>query len=188
MGKKLVIKGADFSENGFVYEIVKKEITSLYDKEGNLVTQSSEYLSANGWYYYEQTVDGVLKNTGYNNASTIALCTTQKSGGGDVFVDVEDYTDAEIITRCNLGPVSIIAGVAVLFFLDSTYNIIGGFSTGDSLDGCVNVGASDTLRTFRQKVPAGCKYCVASVFTSSANAATIFDDFKITLSKKVITA
>jgi hypothetical protein len=179
MGKKLVIKGADFSENGFVFELVKKEITTLYKSDGAVASPNGAIINTETRYFYEYATSGAL--TQGTNLSKACYSTSPDISG--TFVDVEDYTDAEVTSICNFGPSGNIAGFAIMFFLDSSKNIIGGLSTGDSQVGCVNKGASSELRTFKMSVPAGSKYVVC---TFCSNASTNVGDFKLTLSKKVI--
>lgn len=177
MGKKLVIKGADFSANGFTYEIVKKEVTALYDKNGNAVAMGDTVASSSSRYFYEKTETGAL-----SEGSALVGTASTSSGLSGTFVTVEDYTDAEVTTTNSFGPSGVIAGVAVMFFLDSTKKILGGFSTGDSIKGCTNVGTSLSERTLSMKVPAGSVYVVCTVYN---NGGTI-PYFKLTLSKKIM--
>jgi hypothetical protein len=177
MGKKLVIKGADFSVNGFTYEVVTKNITTLYKSDGTVLSQGETLQSSDTRYFYE-TTSGELKQGG--NISKI--CVSTSSSITSTFVDVEDYTHAEVTTICNINPASIIKGAAIMFFLDSSMNIIGGFSTGDSLCGCLNKGASNDLRTLSMDIPTGSKYVVCT-YCSATNTV---EDFKLTLSKEII--
>lgn len=180
MGKKLVIKGADFSANGFHFEIVKKEVTKLVKKDGSEVSQGDTIDKADSVYYYEQANKGYLA-AGSNFGGAVSTSSSFAAGGA-VDIDVEDYTDAEVTSTLVIPGQSSIAGVAIMFFLDSSKNIIGGFSTGDSVKGCQNVGASDTERTFSMKIPARSKYVVCTVCQLSG----VVPYFKLTLSKKVV--
>ena len=175
MGKKLVIKGADFSENGFVYELVKREITTLYNTNGATVATGDSVQAADSVYYYEHTNGSLQKGSGFAGACSTAYNTT--------YIDVEDYTDAEIITTCNIEPYQGISGGAVMFFLDANKAIIGGLSTGASSHGCVNVGYSNTEITRSMKIPEGARYVVCTAVNTSTKKVP---NFKLTLSKKVI--
>lgn len=174
MGKKLVIKGADFSENGFVVEIVKKEITDLYNRSGGLVETTTT--AAESFYFYEAS------NGNLGGGGNLAGQMITRKGEFGADIDVEDYTDAEIQTRQGQGPIGSVAGVGVMFFLGANRQIIGGLSTGNSQRGCTNVGASFEQRTFSMKIPAGAKYVLC---TASGTIGTSLN-FKLTLSKKVV--
>lgn len=177
MGKKLIIKGADFSANGFHYEMVKKEITTLYKFNGMAATIGENISALDSCYWYEKATTGEL-----TLASSLAGAVST-SYNLDSLVEVEDYTDAEVKSVNSIQPQGIVAGCAIMFFLDENKGIIGGFSTGDSTKGCVNKGASSDERTFSMKVPASAKYVVCTVRAYPSN---VVPAFKLTLSKHVI--
>lgn len=177
MGKKLIIKGADFSANGFHYETVKKEITALYKYDGTLAQVGDDVPGTDGLYVYENT-SGEIKY-----GSSLAGAVSTKSGYDGDNIEVEDYTDAEVKSVNTIAPQGVIAGSAIMFFLDENGGIIGGLSTGDSLKGCVNKGTSQEERTFSMKVPASAKYVVCTV---RAYQGGVVPAFKLTLSKTVL--
>jgi hypothetical protein len=177
MGKSLIIKGADFSENGFKYEEVKTTISDLYNYQGVKITDWAVQMASgsNGVYYYEKEGALLGKGTGLANIASTLL------------IDVEDYEIANVYNMCEIGPYGIVLGVAIMLFLDSTQKVIGGFSTANI--GATNVvsegvGQVNTLTSFSKNIPVGTKYAVCSF--RGTNAATLFTQFKLDLIKYTV--
>lgn len=174
MGMKMIIKGADFSENGFTYEVVEKVITTLKKADGTEFTLPQELEKSEGVYFYEDTGKTLKNGSNLANAAS-----TSKFNETENFIDVEDYTDATITSANNVTPAGVVAGAAILFFLDSDKNLIGGISNAkvgsDTLTEAV--GQSAQLRTFTRKIPANCRYIVCT------HNPTILEGFKLVLRK-----
>jgi hypothetical protein len=123
MGKNLIVKDADFSENGFKYEIVEIQHNELYDSNNNLVTQETWPISApNGKYYYASKNQSIMR-TGLNLANSCV------SG----IVPIPSSTLAiKIRTRVENGYISDdVAGLVLFAFLNESNQIISGFASSE---------------------------------------------------------
>lgn len=178
MGKALIIKGADFSANGFHYQTVRREITTLYDYTGNVKTTVADLPVSQAVYFYEDSSTHALAVGG----SLGGAVSTSNGLGNRTYVEVEDYKKAIVTSRVSVGGSGVIGGLAVLFFLDENLNIVGGLSSGNS-NTCRNVGLSNELRTFEVDIPATAKYAVA---TMMGNETIDLSNFKLVLEKQVI--
>lgn len=160
MGKSLIIKGADFSANGFNLNVIRKTITKLVNYDGIEVTEPT--IRSESIYFYEHSTTGEM--LGASNLASSASTNRYSYTAMDL-IDVEDYTEVEITTRVDQGTYQKVGGLAVLFFLDSSMNLIGGLSsaTQDLPNSvCERVGISDAYRTFVRNIPFGAKYIVCT--------------------------
>lgn len=179
MGKSLIIKGADFSSNGFKYTKVIKTVTDLYNYQNVKIEDWSVQMAtpSNGVYYSEKANAVLGKGTALNGTASTLL------------IDVEDYTHAKVYTKCNI-PYSpsapSVLGVAIMLFVDSNNKIIGGYSTANvnsSNTISEGVGAINTMTYFEKEIPTGCRYVVCTF--NGTNASTLFESFKLELKKYV---
>lgn len=188
MGKSLIIKGADFSENGMKETVIKTTVTKLYDKSGEITSWPNA--NADTQYYFFST-DNPKLNTGANN---ILKAITTK-------IPVEDYTHVKVRTA-NQGLSylnSTVAGEIILAAIDSSNNILGGYCTSTAAEqvGSVPLQPVDKdetqTRIFEMDIPTGAAYVVAT-WDSAANTSgtTRFsplsetNGFELTLSKIII--
>lgn len=174
MGKSLIIKDADFSNNGFRYQEVTKTITDLYNKSGSKVTDWSVQMSLiSQTIYYSEKAGAVLGvGSNYSNAASTLL------------IDVEDYQSATVHTKCGVAAGPTVLGCAVMLFLDANQNVIGGYSTAPV--GATNVisqgvGTVSVLTDFTKEIPSNCKYVVCTFH--GADASETFTKFKLELKK-----
>ena len=163
MGKSLIIKGADFSANGFKYQEEVTDASTLYIKN-NVVLTAENYATlsnaAEGMAAYEKT-DG-----DFNENSILAYTATAKA-------DCSAFDVVRVKVRNNIFKQSTIQGAALLLFTDVNGNIVGGFTTmpeNDTSPSGVTTGAgtSTALRTFEMDVPSGAKY-VYSTYQGDAS-------------------
>lgn len=173
MGKSLIIKGADFSANGFHYEEVVQDVSTLRIKD-NVVLTAENYSTlsdkANTLMAYENNAGSFIEAT-----NLIAYTATAKA-------DCEGWEKVRVKVRSNIYPQSTIAGVAALLFTDANNNVVGGITTmssgSTSPSGKTSgVGIADTLRTFELAVPEGAKY-VYSTYRGTSSITPFTEDYE----------
>lgn len=187
MGKKLVIKGADFSENGFVYEEVITDASQLYyNNEGVAAALTPEIwasmTSAQGYYATEDNNGDVLVSYGVVNCAL-------------AFADCTGYEKVTVKTVNFLSPQSAFSngGAAIILFADSLGNVLGGLTTmpenGTSPSGnTTGEGVDQGYRSFECAVPEGATK-VYSVFKPRYNSTSPFADaskFEMKMIKHII--
>lgn len=188
MGKSLIIKGADFSENGMKETVIKTTVTKLYDQNGEITSWPNA--DANTRYYYFSTDNPELKTGGNNVQKAI---TTK--------IPVEDYTHVKVrIANQGMSYVSsAVAGEIILAAIDSSDNILGGYCTSVTAEqvGSVPlqpVNKDETqIRIFEMDIPTGAAYVIATWDSASpTSGATHFspldetNGFELILSKVII--
>lgn len=180
--KKLVIKGADFSANGFSLTVVTKEITSLYTSLGEYVYGNNVELP-NGQYIWED-----FANNGINFAQRFAGSAINPVWGSSAdYIDVEDYTRVTIKSAIASLKVGSNGYGIILGFLDSNKQLLGGLCCApEGTTGliCECVGYSLSVREFTREIPIGCRYICATAYVNSSSVEG--ESFKITLAKDVL--
>lgn len=188
MGKSLIIKGADFSANGFKYGVETKVYNTWYDKDGIATPVTALPLTdkSRGIYYMVDTSSG-------NNYRIV------KSEWGDYlitgFLDVEGY---DSLTYKGYVPfTNSIAnrGICALAFFDraeSNPNIPIWFAANNDSAGSLTVGGANGkcayligeggVKELTIDIPQGAKYVVATVRRDSENMIT---EASITLKRVV---
>lgn len=170
MGKKLIIKGADFSENGFHYTVEEIDKSELYYKDNTQVTlqnwSSAASVSSSGNYLT------------HRNDSDDVYCSTYKycclAGGYDATnnkaVKIALPANAEkvsVSTINNLSPTMVgghLTSGVLMAFLDSNEKIVGGFSSATNQR---DVGTAKltavgiTFQSLEMNVPEGATHVVA---------------------------
>ena len=154
MGKSLIIKGADFSKNGFKYEYETKEVNTLYYKgtgTASMIVNENEYpvSEANGKCWY---------NAAHND--TYTLLAAQNSCAFKRY-PVGDYIRVKVRTVCaNQGDYVILGCV------NADDKLIGGFvTTSPDYSGNIvltPVGCADGYREFEMNIPEGTVDVIAS--------------------------
>lgn len=152
MGKKLVIKGANFSENGFVYQEVITDASQLYYNNSGVAAELTAEIwasltSSQGYYASELNTGKVQVSYGVG-ACALAVA------------DCEGYEKVTVKTICNLPPQSTWSngGAALLMFVDASGDVVGGITTmaqsGTSPSGkTTGAGYSTSYRSFELAVP-----------------------------------
>lgn len=178
MGKSLIIKGADFSKNGFNYEYETKEVNTLYYKgtgTATLVINENEWPVAKeyGKAWYNATHDNTYTLLGKCQNS----CVFKR-------YPVGDYTKVKVRTVCaNAGDYVILGCV------DANEKLLGGFvTTSPNYSGNIvltPVGFADGYREFEMNIPEGTVDVIASFNDTIEGNYSPFGDsgFKVTLSK-----
>lgn len=174
MGKSLIIKGADFSKNGFTYNYETLDVSTLYYKGTG---QASLVQNANVWPV--SNTDGrsfyATDNT-YSLVSNSLNCLVFKP------YPIGDYKRVKIRTVANLR-----GRYVILAFLDSNSNILSGFCT-TSLEGetpLTPVGKEAGYREFEMDVPEGAVSIIGGFYEDENGLTSPFEEngFKVTLSK-----
>lgn len=160
MGKKLIIKGADFSQNGMRETIVERKITTLYDKLGAAVVSWPVDKTTQTCYYFFSKGSNALKEGGNN---------PDKAWSGKIAV--EDFTHVKVKTaNQSLGHINDnVSGMILLAAVDSQNNILAGYCSSNSAEqvgdgvNLTPVGVDGSgIRTFELDIPSGAAYIVAS--------------------------
>lgn len=178
MGKSLIIKGADFSKNGFTYEYETKEVNTLYYKGNGVATL---VVNENEWPV--EQVDGkVWYNSKHDNTYTL-LPNCENSCVLKSY-PVGDYTNVKVRTVCaNRGDYVILGCV------NADNKLIGGFvTTSPSYSGSIvltPVGHADGYREFEMNIPEGTVNVIATFNDTIEGNYSPFGDngFKVILSK-----
>ncbi len=165
MGRKLIIKGADFSANGI--EVIAKRYTSLVDKNGDVVEVGTTLAKEITAYFYYRTDVNVLAR-GASYPTSIACSSTLND-----LIEVEEYTHAKITSTTTLQMlISNPKWISpIMLFLDENKKLLGGFSSepeDTSLENVPNVefvGKSNDERTFEMDIPSGAKYVVCNALS-----------------------
>lgn len=158
MGKSLIIKGADFSANGFRYTEVVTDASTLYINNDAVATQenwSTLDTASNSKAAYESSSGSFQFIAGYKYTAYAKA-------------DCSDAQKVTVKTRAAAPPQSTIYGVAIILFTDAGGNIVGGLTNADvdstSPSGKTTpVGTSTDFKEYEASVPANAKY-VYSVF------------------------
>lgn len=176
MGKSLVIKGADFSKNGFTYTYETLDVSTLYYKGTG---QASLVQNTNVWPV--SNTDGrafYTVNNSYALVKDSPNCLVFKQ------YPIGDYKRVKIRTVANLAGTYVI-----LAFLDSDSNILAGFCTtrieGETL--LIPVGKEAGYREFEMYVPDGAVNIIGGFYEDANGLTSPFEEngFKVTLSKIV---
>lgn len=188
MGKSLIIKGADFSENGIRETVIETKITKLYDKNGEITRWPNN--TADVQYYFFSTDNKILK-TGDNNL--------QKAITGKIPVEGYTHVKVRIANQGFTHISSTVAGEIILAAIDASDNILGGYCTSITAEQVGNVplqpvGKDETqTRIFEMDIPTGAAYIVATWDSATTTSgATHFsplsetDGFELILSKVII--
>lgn len=162
MGKNLIIKGADFSANGFLYHEVVTDASTLY-MAGDIVVTAGNFAdtaTATNSMLVGELTDGTLSIGGGSKYGVSAKA------------DCSGYEKVSVKTIPNFTPQASYYGFAVLLFTDESGNIVGGLTNAaagsTSPSGKTEgVGQSGTLTSFECAVPSGAKY-VYSTFRGGA--------------------
>lgn len=168
MGKNLIVKGADFRENGFHVTVTKTTLTTLYFKDGTEYDNTFAHGSNTVYYTYATNGNKLV------NGSALDMSLTNK-------IDLTDYPNAisvNVDTKVQLGYYnSGTAGLIILAFLDEDEKLISGYCTSETSEqigsnlNLVPMGASNDLRELRDiPVPANAKYILAPWSTSRDGA------------------
>lgn len=178
MGKSLIIKGADFSTNGFTYEYDSTVVKKLYYKgtgQGSLVED------VNVWPVADADGKGFY-NLAHDNNYTLLLsganCLAFKK------YPVGDYTNVKVRTVAALG-----GDYVILACLDSNEKLLGGFvTTSPSYSGSIvltPVGEANGYREFEMDIPEGTTHVIAGFYDTAAGSYNPFSEngFAVTLSK-----
>ena len=189
MGKKLIIKGADFSQNGM--RVAERKITTLYDELGAAVVSWPLSDTATQTCYYFFSKGNTALKEGSNNP--------YKAWSGKIAV--EDFTHVKVKTaNQSFGHISdIVSGMILLAAVDSQNNILAGYCSCNSAEQ-VGDGVNLTpvgiygsgIRTFELDIPSGAAYVVASWDSARATGQPILspldetNGFELTLSKVVV--
>lgn len=116
MGKSLIIKGADFSENGMRVTEVTLDKSALYSFSGTLITDENfnTLPNAEHWFYYNRY--DINKIASANNNNNRFYCNN---------FNVEDYTHLEVYMNTVSGLVIPNTGcVFGIAFTNSSGNVI----------------------------------------------------------------
>lgn len=188
MGKKLVIKGADFSANGFALVEQVTDASTLYyyafDVDGHpdlpLTAEVwANFENGNSIYSYEKT-DGTFK-TSRSVTSKIVRAVASCVG----------YDKVRVKTMGGLSPQSTVAGTVVLLFTDDEDNIKGGYTTmaanGTSPSGKTEgVGVPSSLTQYEMNVPAGATKVYSCYRNTTGSPFVAPDIFEMKLIKYVV--
>lgn len=178
MGKSLVIKGADFSKNGFTYGYETLDVNTLYYKgtgQATLIQNVNEWpvAEADGKVWYNATHDNTYTLLGSCENS----CVFKR-------YPVGDYTKVKVRTVCaNRGDYVILGCV------DANDKLLGGFVTTlpEGYKGVIltPVGFADGYREFEMNIPEGTAYIIATFNDTATGNYSPFGEngFKVTLSK-----
>ena len=176
MGKSLVIKGADFSKDGFTYKYDTLDVSTLYYKgtgQASLVQNENVWTVSNtdGRCFYE------FGDT-YNLLLNSPNCLVFKQ------YPIGDYQRVKIRTVANLA-----GNYVILAFLDGNSNILAGFCT-TALSGKIHltpVGKEAGYREFEMDVPEGAVNIIGGFYEDENGLTSPFEEngFKVTLSKVV---
>lgn len=180
MSKKLVIKGADFSANGFSLRSETEQTTDLFLDDGAQYVYGSAIASGSGVYFYERN-NAVVKGN-YANYATNPHRVSDQS-----IIDVEDYTKVTYQGRLSLYSAPNNIYLLYIGFLDSSRNLIGGVCNAPiGAEGFTSecIGPSSSVIEFTRDIPSGCKYIIASC--QVGNTSVEGESFKLTLSKEVL--
>lgn len=178
MGKSLIIKGADFSKNGFTYRYETLDVNTLYYKgtgQASLIQNANEWpvAEADGKVWYNATHDNTYTLLGgFQNS-----CVFKR-------YPVGDYTKVKVRTVCaNRGDYLILGCV------DSNEKLLGGFIAAfpERYKGVIltPVGHADGYREFEMNIPEGTAYIIATFNDTTTGNYSPFGEngFKVTLSK-----
>lgn len=190
MGKKLIIKGADFSQNGMRETVVERKITTLYDRLGAEVVSWPLDTTTQTCYYYFSTGNNALKEGEKN---------PYKAWSGKIAV--EDFTHVKVKTaNQTFGHINDnVSGMILLAAVDSQNNILAGYCSSDSAEqvgdgvNLTPVGVDGSgIRTFELDIPSGAAYIVSSWDSSRVSGQPTLspldetNGFELILSKTVI--
>ncbi len=161
MGKSLIIKGADFSANGFKYSEVITDVSTLYIKNDEVLTADNWPTlssSANSKFAAESTSGTLLLGTG------IAYNAYAKA-------DCSNADKVVVKTRAAAPPQYTFYGFAIILFTDEQGNIVGGYTNAPigstSPSGKTTpLGIDATIKEYEANVPTGAKY-VYSTFSGN---------------------
>lgn len=178
MGKSLIIKGADFSQNGFHYEEQVIDASTLY-MQGDVVVTSQNWsdlaTASNSLLTGENLQGGFLQ--GYGSK----YCCTAKG----------DCTDAYKVTVKTLNSLPAqgqFNGYAIILFTDNDGNIKGGLTTAASSptpSGKTTAeGVVSSFSEFECAVPDGAKK-VYSMWWGGVNGANTPFDASTTFEMKI---
>lgn len=178
MGKSLIIKGADFSTNGFTYEYESEVVKKLYYKgtgQGSLVEDVNVWPVANadGRIFYNSAHDD-----NYYMLTSGVNCLVFKK------YPVGDYIKVKVRTVCALG-----GDYVILACLDSNEKLLGGFvTTSPSYSGSIvltPVGEANGYREFEMDIPEGTTHVIAGFYDTTDGNYSPFGEngFAVTLSK-----
>lgn len=153
MGKSLIIKGADFSANGFRYSEVVTDASTLYGANETVITSENWAdlaTSSNGQFACEET-DG-----------TFALSYGVKYNAY-AKADCSQADKVVVKTRAASPPQSIYYGFAIILFTDAQDNIVGGYTNAPTESTSPSgkttpLGLDTTFKEYEANVPAGAKY------------------------------
>lgn len=189
MGKKLIIKGADFSENGFIARDEVTDASTLYIRIDGVDTvltpelwASSASSSSTGKSPYETTSGGFNIGNGLFNYSACAMA------------DCAGYDSVEVKTTVRAGGQSTISGVGVILFTDDSNNIKGGITTRgantESPSGkTTGIAHMTSIEVMKLDVPDGATKVYSTWKVFSSNLISPFDatnGFYMKLHKTVI--
>lgn len=178
MGKKIIVRGADFSQNGFTFTEVKKEYTKLKQYHGEDATYPVS--AADSWY-----------TCAFNdNPGVLSLDHTNFGNAVSLGVDAEDYTHVKVegygddISRATFS-------IPIIACVDENNNVLGGIIAVDasySSNDAIYLAAGWTVirgsaatypSTFEMDIPVG----TAKIYTSMVMTSETQGNFKMTLSK-----
>lgn len=174
MGKSLIIKGADFSKNGFTYKYETLDVNTLYYKGTG---QASLVQNTNIW-----PVSNTDGRSFYEVGDTYSLVFNSPNCLVFKQYPIGDYTRVKIRTVANLT-----GNYVILAFLDSDSNILAGFCT-TALEGKIHltpVGKEAGYREFEMDVPEGAVSIIGGFYEEQNGLTSPFEEngFKVTLSK-----
>lgn len=176
MGKSLIIKGADFSKNGFTYKYETLDVNTLYYKGTG---QASLVQNANVWPV--SNTDGrcfYATNNTYSMLLDSQNCLVFKK------YPIGDYKKVKIRTVANL-----VGSYVILAFIDSNDNILSGFCTTSTSNNTplTPVGKEAGYREFEMDVPNGAVNIIGGFYEDANGFTSPFEEngFKVTLSKIV---
>lgn len=153
MGKSLIIKGADFSANGFKYSEIVTDASTLYINNDEVLTAenwSTLGTATNSQFVAETTSGDFMKYAGIKyNAYAKADCS--------------DAAKVIVKTRAASPVQGIYYGFAIILFTDAQDNIVGGYTNAPiestSPSGKTTpLGLDTTVKEYQADVPAGAKY------------------------------
>lgn len=164
MGKSLIIKGADFSANGFKFTEVITDASTLYINNDEVLTNENWPTLAtytNSQFVAETTSGSFTKNYGIKyNAYAKADCS--------------DAVKVRVKTRAASPVQSSYYGFAIILFTDAQDNIVGGYTNAPTESTSpsgktIPLGVDFTVKEYEADVPEGAKY-VYSTFGGNAYA------------------
>lgn len=174
MGKSLVIKGADFSKNGFTYNYETLDVNTLYYKGTG---QASLVQNTNVW-----PVSNTDGRSFYAAGDTYSLIINSPNCLVFKQYPIGDYQRVKIRTVANLA-----GKYVILAFIDSDYKVLSGFCT-TSREGetpLTPVGKEAGYREFEMDVPEGAVSIIGGFYEDENGLTSPFEEngFKVTLSK-----